>query len=258
MRKLKILSLIVLPLMLSSCARVPVREAHSLHTIMPYPTIPQKIITAPAEITRGTVYHEVAPGETVWRISKMYDVTVDDIVGTNSLRDVNALEKGQKLVIPNAAPIIAVIPMWPSRKWDYIIVHHSATDVGNALKFDSAHKRRRWKGLGYHFVIDNGTSGKKDGQIEVSPRWLHQEDGAHCKADGMNCRGIGICLVGNFSEDRVSTKEMDSLVYLINELKEYYQIPNSHILGHGQVKGAQTECPGTRFPWSDFRSRLEP
>ncbi|MBU4311209.1 MAG: N-acetylmuramoyl-L-alanine amidase [Candidatus Omnitrophica bacterium] len=258
MKRINALPIIVLALVLSSCARAPVRPTQGIHTIEPYPTIPGKIVTAPGEITRMTVYHEVAPGETVWRISKMYDVEISDIVSANSLRNADVLEKGQKLVIPNAAPIMAVIPMWPSRKWDYIIVHHSATDVGNALNFDKAHIKKRWKGLGYHFVIDNGTAGKKDGQIEVAPRWLHQEDGAHCKANEMNYRGIGICLVGNFSEDRVTPRQMESLVFLVNKLKDYYNIPNSNILGHGQVRGASTECPGTKFPWGEFRNRLNP
>ncbi len=258
MKRINVFPIIVLALIFSSCARVPVRPTQGIHTIEPYPTIPGKIVTAPGEITRMTVYHEVAPGETVWRISKMYDVDMSDVINANSLRDADVLEKGQKLVIPNAAPIMAVIPMWPSRKWDYIIIHHSATDVGNALNFDKAHIKRRWKGLGYHFVIDNGTAGKKDGQIEVSPRWLHQENGAHCKANEMNYNGIGVCLVGNFSEDRVTPRQMESLVFLVNKLKDYYNIPNSNILGHGQVKGACTECPGTKFPWGEFRNRLNP
>jgi len=255
--KNKAISLLVIfiALFLSSCARAPVRHAR-LQTIEPYPTIPSKVVTTP--VLRSDVYHEVGPGETVWRISKMYDVEMQDIVQANSLRDASILEKGQRLFIPDAAPLISVIPFYPSRKWDYIVIHHSATDEGNALNFDYAHKRRRWKGLGYHFVIDNGTSGKKDGQIEVSPRWIHQEDGAHCKADGMNYKGIGVCLVGNFSEDSVSQEQMGSLVSLVTELKKYYNIPNSHVLGHGQVKGASTECPGRKFPWAEFRRYLNP
>ncbi len=245
---------IFLAMALASCAGPAVRHTH---TIEPYPTIPGKVIGAP-EILRGDVYHEVAPGETVWRISKMYDVEIEDIVSANRLKDAAVLEKGQRLLVPDAAPLQSVIPLWPSRKWDYIIIHHSATDVGNALDFDYAHKSRRWKGLGYHFVIDNGTSGKEDGQIEVSPRWIHKEDGAHCKANGMNYKGIGICLVGNFSEDSVTTRQMEALVFLVNVLKDYYHIPNSRILGHGQVKGSSTECPGARFPWSEFRRRLDP
>lgn len=258
MKKIGMLSVVILALTLASCARAPIRHTQGIHTIEAYPTIPQRIVTLPAEITRGIVYHEVAPGETVWRLSKMYDVEIKDIVNANNLKDVASLEKGQRLIIPNAAPIMAVIPLYPSRKWDYIIIHHSATDVGNALNFDNAHIKKRWKGLGYHFVIDNGTAGKKDGQIEVSPRWIHQEDGAHCKANGMNYRGIGICLVGNFSEDYVGPNQMESVVFLVNQLKDYYNISNSRILGHGQVKDAQTECPGTKFPWPEFRRRLNP
>ena len=250
------LNILVL-LILSSCARAPVTQTRSINTIEPYPIMPHKIVTAP-EVMRADVMHEVAPGETVWRLSKMYDVQMEDIVRANDLADATMLEQGQKLSIPNAAPIVSVIPMWPSRKWDYIIIHHSATDVGNALNFDYAHKKRRWKGLGYHFVIDNGTAGKQDGQIEVSPRWLHQEDGAHCKACGMNYKGIGICLVGNFSEGSMTSKQMESLMHLVNALKEYYDVPDSNILGHGQVSGANTECPGTGFPWRDFRSSLNP
>jgi len=258
MERLNPLLIIVFMFFLTSCSSVPARHTQGVHSLEPYPTIPDQIITMPPEVMRGTVYHEVAPGETVWRISKMYDVTEDAIIGANSLKNANVLEKGQTLVIPNAAPLKAVIPLWPSRKWDYIIIHHSATDVGNALNFDNAHRKRRWKGLGYHFVIDNGTAGKLDGQIEISPRWLHKEDGAHCKASSMNSRGIGICLVGNFSEDKVSYNQMEALVFLVRELKKYYSIPDSHILGHGEVSGASTECPGERFPWAEFRLNLNP
>ena len=257
MRKIVFLFSIFLIMSITSCARPPIRHTRTLHTIEPYSIIPEKVITTP-EALRSDVYHEVAPSETVWRIGKMYDVEMGDIVKANNLKDATKLEKGQKLLVPNAAPLRAVIPLYPSKKWKYIVIHHSATDVGKALSFDYVHtKKRHWKSLGYHFVIDNGTSGKKDGQIEVSPRWVHQENGAHCKADDMNYIGIGICLVGNFNEDRVTKKQIDSLAYLVNALRNYYNIPISHILGHGQVNGARTDCPGKKFPWSEFNRLLK-
>lgn len=257
MKKRNILFIIFLLVTLTSCARAPVRPS-AIHTIEPYPAIPERVITGP-EILRSDVYHEVAPGETVWRISKMYQVSTESIEIANNLRDISKLEKGQLLFIPDAAPLRSVIPLLTSRKWDYIIIHHSATDVGNALSFDYVHsKKRNWKGLGYHFVIDNGTSGKPDGHIEVSPRWIHQDNGAHCKAGSMNYKGIGVCLVGNFNEDNVTPRQMEALIYLVNELKKHYDIPKSRILGHGQVKDANTECPGRKFPWRKFLSRLEP
>jgi len=254
MKKITFLLCIFLALSITSCARAPVRYP-VVHSIEPYTG--DMLVLEPSGAIRSDIWHEVGPGETVWRISQMYSVNENEVVSVNKLKDRNKLEKGQKLLIPNAAPLRAVIPIPASRKWKYVIVHHSATDVGSALRFDYAHSSKKlWKGLGYHFVIDNGTIGKGDGQIEISPRWLHQEDGAHCKAGGMNSKGIGICLVGNFSEDKVSRKQMKSLIFLINEFKGQYRIPDSHILGHGQVKGASTECPGKKFPWKEFWQKL--
>ena len=241
---------IALVLPLSSCAR------HKTVTKMPsqYDTV-----YGTAEITSGFragVYHSVAPGETLWRIAKMYDVDIKQIQKANNIGDVTDIEIGTRLYIPAAAARKHVITLYPSKKWKYIIIHHSATDIGNSQQFNTAHKNRGWSGVGYDFVIDNGTCGKADGQIETSPRWIKQQDGAHCKAGGMNSQGIGICLVGNFSQDSVSPRQLDSLVFLVDKLRDYYKIPDSRIMGHGQVPGASTECPGTRFPWATFRKRL--
>jgi N-acetylmuramoyl-L-alanine amidase len=240
--------IISLTVILSSCARVPIKP-----TVSPTQEIyPQ--LTGP--ILRQDVFHTVAPGETLWRISKMYDVKMKDIMRANNLKRPKKLEMGKRLLIPQAAPIRPVVALYRSNKWKYIIVHHSATDEGNAFDFNELHKRKGWDGIGYDFVIDNGTNGKVDGQIEVSPRWIKQVDGAHCQASNMNFKGIGICLVGNFSKERVSQKQMASLIYLVNILRKYYKIPKNHIMGHGQVPGAKTECPGKYFPWEEFYNRL--
>lgn len=112
-------------------------------------------------------------------------------------------------------------------------------------------------GLGYHFLIDNGTLGKGDGQIEVSPRWIKQEDGAHCKAGGMNSVGIGVALVGNFNETTPTQAQLNSLLELLRTLMHYYHIPESNILGHRDVPGANTDCPGRLFPWTTVRLALK-
>jgi len=251
-----ILTALFLALFLSACVTAPIKNTPTAHNPVMPNTAPANGMLTP-EIFRQDVVHEVGPGETVWRISKMYDVSIENIVRVNNLSDATQLEKGQRLIIPSAAPMRSIIPLYPNDMWKYIIIHHSATDVGNALSFDYMHSHKRlWKGLGYHFVIDNGTGETKEGHIEVSPRWLHQEYGAHCKADEMNYRGIGICLVGNFNDGKISEEQMDSLAYLVDVLKKYYNIPDSNILGHGQVNGAKTDCPGKNFPWAEFRSRL--
>jgi len=223
--------------------------------ISPPPSGPEPINIFPMD--RAAIYHTIAPGETLWRISKMYDVDVETLRRVNRVRDVRDLEIGQRLYIPEASRRKDVITFYPSKKWKYIIIHHSATDSGNSEFFDGAHKNRGWQGIGYDFVIDNGTYGKDDGQIETTPRWIKQLDGAHCKAGGMNEKGIGICLVGNFSEDQVTAKQMRSLTMLVRKLQEYYNIPSNRVLGHSHVPGANTECPGTKFPWKNFKSSLK-
>ena len=245
-----LIMVIVLSTTLTSCATAPVKPPSILVKEI-YPEI-----TGP--ISRQDVSHVVAPGETLWRLSKMYDVSMEGIAQINNLKSRTELEIGQRLLISNAAPIRPMVSLYRSSKWKYIIIHHSATDEGNAMYFNIAHYSRGfWQGLGYHFVIDNGTKGKVDGQIEISPRWLKQQNGSHCKAGGMNHKGIGICLVGNFSKEQVLGEQMESLVYLVNTLRDYYNIPVKNILGHGQVPGAKTECPGRNFPWKEFYERLQ-
>ncbi len=211
----------------------------------------------PPTVSHRSVVHEVAPLETIWRLSKMYDVSQESIYLANNLKPGSTIQIGQKLVIPNAKPLRHVVSLYPNNQWKYIIIHHTATDVGKALMINNYHHDRGfWNGLGYHFVIGNGTMGKLDGQIEVSPRWIKQQTGAHCKAGNMNSMGIGIALVGNFNVELPTAAQMDSLAYLLRLLSDYYKIPSSRIIGHRDVEGAKTDCPGKRFPWPTIRQCL--
>ncbi|MCK5214453.1 MAG: N-acetylmuramoyl-L-alanine amidase [Candidatus Omnitrophica bacterium] len=231
----------------SSCTTAP----------QPIPTYSSSSSRPKPAKNRRTLIHTIAPGETLWRLSKMYSVSMASILKANHIRKNDPLKIGQDIQIPHAAKLTHVISFFPSHKWRYIVIHHSASDEGSSLDIHYSHLNRGWDGAGYHFIIDNATRGKQDGQIETTPRWLKQRDGAHCKAADMNTKAIGICLIGNFSEDKVSRQQIDSLVYLVNELRDYYNIPQKNIMGHGQVPGAKTECPGKYFPWNKFKRKLQ-
>jgi len=208
-------------------------------------------------ITRGFKTHTVAPGETLWRISKIYDVPLASIMRINRIRNDEDLQMGQTLSIPYAKDPQQILSLFPSNKWKYIIIHHSATDEGSSLQFHRYHQNKGWKSIGYHFVIDNGKSNKPDGFIEITPRWLSQENGAHCKASQMNSKAIGICLVGNFNNNELTDEQMDSLVYLVDKLRKYYKIPAKRVLKHREVQGSNTDCPGKIFPWDWFKKKLK-
>ena len=231
-------STVIIPSVTTSSAATGVKTAT--------PVVPQ---VSPA-VLHPDVTHVVGPGETLGMIGQMYDVPAVAIASANHLKVSAALSPGRSLVIPKAAAFRSVITLFPSRKWKYIIIHHSATEEGDSLAFDQYHLRRGFSGgVGYDFVIDNGTLSKVDGEIETAPRWLKQQDGRHCKASHMNKKAIGICLVGNFNEGKVTEAQMASLVYLVGTLRTYYRIPAKKIMGHGQVPGADTDCPGKKFPW---------
>jgi len=146
-----------------------------------------------------------------------------------------------------------------SRRWSCIVIHHSATEVGGAKRFDKLHRSppRRWDELGYHFVIGNGTD-TPDGCIEVGPRWRKQKHGAHCKPPDnyYNQHGIGIGLVGNFENHPPSSAQMRSLTRLVRFLLQRCAIPTSKALTHGGVTG-RTLCTGKYFDLAALRDRLE-
>lgn len=146
----------------------------------------------------------------------------------------------------------------PVRNWQMIVIHHSATKVGNAAAFDAAHRARGMiNGLAYHFVIDNGSDDMPDGFIETGPRWIKQLYGGHSRQAYVNEHGIGICLVGDFSRSQPTAKQLDSLVLLIRGLQEQFHIPDDHVFGHGEVIGEYSECPGRDFPWDELHKRLK-
>jgi hypothetical protein len=152
------------------------------------------------------------------------------------------------------------IPSRADRAWTAIIVHHSATDEGNAAIIDKWHRENNgWDGIGYDFVIGNGTN-SGDGAIEPTYRWRGQLTGAHAggtPGNWANEEGVGICLVGDFNRYSPTTRQRESLVKLIRFLQQRYHIPKSRVYGHGTVPGGHdTDCPGKHFPMSWLKSAL--
>ena len=62
---------------------------------------PETTYTPPAK----GIYHKVRKGQSLWRISKVYDVPVNEIIDSNHIPDIASLEENQLIFIPNATTI---------------------------------------------------------------------------------------------------------------------------------------------------------
>ncbi len=211
----------------------------------------------------GGVYHTVSQGQTLWRIAKAYNVSLNELMRVNGISTARQLPVGQRLLIPGAAVVLPVKPFFPSvppgmenivglknssLRWQTITIHHSGTLQGNAAAFDRNHRQRHMGGLFYHFVIGNG-DGAGDGAIEVGWRWKKQVQVNRPK-------DIQICLVGDFNRQKISEKQFDSLVKLISVLRAQYDISLSNVRQHKSIKGKHTACPGDSLPFDRIISEL--
>ncbi len=167
---------------------------------------------------------------------------------------VNANEAVASKARPKQGPMIPQdwLIQGPANRWQFIVIHHSATPAGNAGSFDRMHRQKGWDELGYHFVIGNGT-GSSDGQIEVGPRWTKQKWGAHARTadQRFNNYGIGICLVGNFDIERPTSRQMESVARLVGYLSKTYRVPVGRVVAHSETKA--TECPGRYMSVNELR-----
>lgn len=139
----------------------------------------------------------------------------------------------------------------------YLVVHTSANpdgygghhltdlDIGNILNTHIS--GRKWRTVGYHYVITT------DGRIQKGR--YDSQSGAHATEHGANSCGLGICYVGGYAPVQFGTKPPDkdlvpkdtrtqqqkiSLVLLLYLLKRKY--PQAQVLGHKDL-GAPKACP---------------
>lgn len=148
-------------------------------------------------------------------------------------------------------------------RWRYIVVHNSGTKKGNAKAFDFYHTnvRKMANGLAYHFVIGNGTN-SGDGEIEVGARWDKQINGGHVHSDYLNNIALGICLVGDFNQQKPTEKQLAALDELIRYLRLRVGKIDTNpavVKAHKEINPPRwpTDCPGDGFPYAWLHSRFD-
>lgn len=148
-----------------------------------------------------------------------------------------------------------------TRRWRYIVVHHSAGAYGDIELLQRVHRERQpgdpIDAIPYHYVIGNG---RGLGVGEVASDWrrsLHLW-GAHVSARNRarNFFGIGVCVIGNLEEHEMPARQFEALVALTRALMSRYRIPARNVTGHGLIAGESTRCPGRNFPLREFRAAI--
>jgi len=144
-----------------------------------------------------------------------------------------------------------------------IFVHCSATPWADAIVIDEWHKANGWSGIGYHFVILNGSPHKSveyfdflDGQIH-SGRPLDndfyleaEERGAQVK--DRNSDSVGICLVGL---KEFTDKQLVAAKLLLSRLVEQFKLKTEDVWGHCEDPNTTKTCPN--IPMKEFREFLD-
>lgn len=141
-------------------------------------------------------------------------------------------------------------------RWGSIVIVHSGTPSGSAADIAQEHRGLGYDGLGFHFVIGNGTR-MGDGEIHVGYRWIDQRDGAELagvRAGFASSGVIEICLVGDGDRRPFTDEQLHRLAQVVSALADRLDIPSDKINLHKDLAG--TTSPGQYFPQSEFEQLL--
>ena len=103
--------------------------------------------------------------------------------------------------------------------------------------FGKSYFQSAWSQIAYHLGIE------EIGGVETIQygRSLKIE-GGHTALESMNMRSIGLVVLGDFERNYMKQEKWDFLVKVIKEIVAKY--PSINIIGHKEVEGAKTTCPG--------------
>lgn len=132
-------------------------------------------------------------------------------------------------------------------RYDRITVHHSTfltrelgsmslEETGDAVhRIQLGHmgRERSYGDIGYHYLID------PKGRAFEGRNLRYQ--GAH-SSGANNVGNIGICLLGNFEEERPTSAALEALEQLVDQLCKQHKVARSRVYGHQELRA--TECPG--------------
>lgn len=158
-------------------------------------------------------------------------------------------------VEPSSQPQARLFDTSTPLDWQAIIIHDSGAATGSSQSINRLHQQLGRGGLGYHFVINNGTD-ELDGLIEVGYRWQRQTFGNYYDPSSENAQwfhrhAISICLVGDGDKGGFTEAQMRELVWLVQQLQQRFNIPKRAVLTDLGSTGTSAS-----FPYAEFERQL--
>jgi murein DD-endopeptidase MepM/ murein hydrolase activator NlpD len=96
----------------------------------------------PAQPEWDGVIHTVLPGQTLWRISRAYGTTVEELAHANSLDDPSLLTAGSQLLIPGATKLIELPTLSDTPAWTWPVPSGRISSY-----FGASRRNRQHQGL---------------------------------------------------------------------------------------------------------------
>lgn len=151
------------------------------------------------------------------------------------------------LRIPQPAwqDVVDSLPKHPTKRYasrglgavEHIIIHHSAIPptVGVQRIAEYHSKNLNWPGIGYHFAIDDQGLIYRTNALET----------ISYHAGNFNTLSVGVCFLGNFTDDVPTPAQLESGGKLVAWLVQELKLTNDEIQGHKEFMN--TQCPGRQW-----------
>jgi len=142
-----------------------------------------------------------------------------------------------------------------------IVLHHAAAPRSTTVEdIKRWHMEKGWRDIGYHWLLTDAPDSPVGPQMHIGrahdldERWEPWERGAHAK--GHNSHTMGVCLVGNHSIEPPSKAALDLLHGWLVAFCLTLRLGPDDIVGHRELEGAATECPGGLVDLDAIRQRV--
>lgn len=132
-----------------------------------------------------------------------------------------------------------------------IVCHHPVHTSWGVKEIHEFHQKPKsqggkgWNGIGYNYFITF------DGEIQEG---RGRNQGAHCS--GRNDDTLGVCFQGNFETQTMTDAQVKAGAQLIAKLLRDEGLSITDVIGHKDVPGSSTACPGRNFRMNDLKQAI--